>query len=89
MTVCVIQSKMSTLNNISVEMIVTKMTSTSPYISPLVISTSSAHPRAPQMEQLDTRPCDREGGVGHLLLSENLQAAEQRGRKWSRGGLRR
>ena len=66
------------------------MTTRSPYISQVVIiGTSSAHPRAPQMEQLDTRPYDREGDEGHLLLSENLQAAEQKGRKWRRGGLRR
>lgn len=35
--------------------------------------TSSARPRAPQMEQSDTRPCDREGGAGRPLLSGNLQ----------------
>lgn len=34
--------------------------------------TSSARPRAHQMGQSDTRPCDHEGGAGHLLLLGNL-----------------
>lgn len=49
-------------------------------MSPVVI-TSSARPHAPQMEQLDTRPCDREGGAGRPLLSGNLQTMEHKRRK--------
>lgn len=36
------------------------------------------------MEQLDTHPCDREGGAGRHLLSGNLPMREQKGRKRGR-----
>ena len=43
--------------------------------------TSSVRPHVPQTEQLDTHPCDREGGAGRPLLSKNLQETGQKGGK--------